>query len=105
MTMMSVDFDELLKINPDTRGWIYIHNTNVNYPFVQSQDNSYYLNHSFDKSYNNAGWVFLDYRNDLSDFNNKNTILYAHNMNNKTMFGTLINILSNDFYKKGVWLK
>lgn len=95
MNLINVDFNALKKINSDVKGWIVVNGTNVNYPFVQTKDNKYYLNHSFDKSYNNAGWVFLDYRNDLSDFNNKNTILYAHNMNNKTMFGTLINILSN----------
>ena len=49
----------------------------INYPFVQTSDNDYYLNHSFNKKYNDAGWVFMDYRNNASNFD-KNTILYAH---------------------------
>lgn len=95
MNLVDVDFNNLKKINPDVKGWIIVNGTKVNYPFVQTDDNKYYLKHSFDKSYNNSGWVFLDYRNNLNSFSDKNTILYAHNMRNKTMFGTLTNILEN----------
>lgn len=94
MNLIDVDFDELKKINNQTKGWIKVNGTNINYPFVQTSNNKYYLNHSFDKSYNSAGWVFLDYRNDLSS-NDKNTIIYAHGRLDKTMFGTLKNILTN----------
>lgn len=99
MKLIDVNFDKLKKINPDVRGWIIVNGTKVNYPFVQANDNKYYLKHSFDKSYNRSGWVFLDYRNNLSNFSDKNTIIYAHNMRNKTMFGTLSNILSNGWLK------
>lgn len=94
MDLMDVDFNELSKINKDTKGWIKVNGTNINYPFVQTNDNEYYLTHAFDKSYNKAGWVFVDYRNKL-DGMDKNTILYAHGRLNKTMFGTLRNILKN----------
>lgn len=93
MNMIDVDFKELKKVNQDVKGWITVNGTNVNYPFVQTSDNKYYLTHSFDQSYNEAGWVFLDYRNNL--LMNKNTILYAHRRNDKTMFGSLKDILSN----------
>lgn len=93
MNMINVDFTELKKINNDVKGWIQVNGTNINYPFVQASDNKYYLNHSFNKSLNYAGWVFLDYRNNLT--NNKNTIIYAHGRIDKTMFGSLRNILSS----------
>lgn len=93
MNMINVDFTELKKINNDVKGWIQVNGTNINYPFVQASDNKYYLNHSFNKSHNYAGWVFLDYRNNLT--NNKNTIIYAHGRLDKTMFGSLRNILSS----------
>ena len=86
--LINVDFESLLKTNNETVGWINVNNTNINYPFVQGVNNSYYLNHSFDKSYNSAGWVFMDYRNN-KEMNNKNTILYAHGRIDKTMFGSL----------------
>lgn len=93
MNMINVNFDNLKKINSDVVGWIKVNGTNINYPFVQSKDNKYYLTHSFSKSYNNAGWVFLDYRN--NNINNRNTIIYAHGRTDKTMFGTLRKVLNN----------
>lgn len=93
MNMIDVNFDNLKKINNDVVGWIKVNGTNINYPFVQSKDNKYYLTHSFSKSYNNAGWVFLDYRN--NNINNRNTIIYEHGRTDKTMFGTLRKVLNN----------
>lgn len=93
MNMINVDFNGLKKTNPDVVGWLKVNGTNINYPFVQSSDNDYYLTHSFNKSYNGAGWVFLDYRNNGT--NDKNTIICAHGRSNKTMFGTLKNVLNN----------
>lgn len=90
--LIDVDFTDLKKINYDTKGWINVKGTNINYPFVQALDNEYYLNHSFNKSYNLAGWVFMDYRNTYSD---KNTILYAHGRADNSMFGSLRNVFTN----------
>ena len=97
MNMIDVNFSELKNINNDVRGWIKLNGTNINYPFVQASDNKYYLTHSLDKSYNSAGWLFLDYRNNSTD--NRNTIIYAHGRNDKTMFGSLRNVLSNNWLK------
>ncbi len=97
-TFIDVDFDELKNTNPDTIGWIYVPGTNINYPFVQTNDNKYYLEHSFTKNYNEAGWVFMDYRNkvDVLDYN---TIIYAHGRLDKTMFGSLRNALEEEWYQ------
>ena len=97
MNLISVNFDELLKINNETKGWIQVNGTNINYPFVQTSNNDFYLTHSFNKKYNQAGWVFMDYRNDTVNYD-KNTILYAHGMNTQIMFGSLKNILSSSWY-------
>ena len=94
MNLINVDFNELKKKNDETAGWIQVSGTNINYPFVHTKDNAYYLTHSFDKSYNNAGWVFLDYRNDVDVFN-RNNIIYAHGRLDQIMFGSLKNILNN----------
>lgn len=94
MKLINVNFTKLKKQNPDTVGWIQVKGTNINYPFVQTTNNDYYLNHSFDKSENIGGWVFLDYRNNTS-IESKNTIIYAHGMYDKTMFGSLKNIVTS----------
>ena len=97
-SLINVDFNELKKINNDVKGWIYVPNTKINYPFVQAKDNDYYLKHSFDKSSDKAGWVFLDYRNNFTTTSNDyNTILYAHNMKNKLMFGSLKTLLTKEW--------
>lgn len=97
MSLINVDFDELLAINQDTVGWIQVNGTNINYPIVQSGDNDYYLHHAFDGSYNNAGWIFADYRNDLNNLS-RNNIIYGHGRLDTTMFGSLKNILTSDWY-------
>lgn len=93
---MEVNFDELLKKNSDTVGWIKVEGTKVNYPVVQADDNDYYLSHAFNGRSNAGGWVFADYRVDFESFG-KNTIIYGHNMNNKTMFGSIPNMLYSSY--------
>lgn len=95
---IDVDFSELKKVNSDVVGWIRVDGTNIDYPFVQYKNNSYYLNHSFDKSINDAGWVFIDYRNNIDELDT-NTIIYAHGRVDGTMFGSLKNTLNSDFFK------
>lgn len=93
-----VDISELKSINESVIGWIKVDGTNINYPFVQSNDNKYYLSHSFDKSKTTAGWIFLDYRNNFIEMD-KNTIIYAHARKDKSMFGSLRNTLTNKWLK------
>ena len=97
MDMMSVNFDELKNKNSDTVGFIKVNGTNVNYPIVQTTDNSFYLKHAFDKSKNSAGWVFADYRNDMVNFD-KNTVIYGHSRSNQTVFGSLKKVLNKSWY-------
>ena len=96
--LIDVKFDELLAQNSDTAGWIRVGGTNINYPFVQTTNNDYYLKHAFNHSYNDAGWVFADFRNHL-DGTDKNLIIYAHGRYDGTMFGSLKNVLSSGWLK------
>ena len=69
-------------------GWIKIDNNDVvNYPIIQSIDNTYYLHHLYNDKYNSSGSIFVDYRND--GLNNKHTIIYGHNMKNGSMFSSI----------------
>lgn len=95
MNLIRVNINELKKVNNDTIGWLKVEGTNINYPFVQANNNEYYLNHDFYKKSNGSGWVFMDYRN--NNFSDKNTIIYAHGRQNQTMFGSLKNILKSEW--------
>lgn len=87
------NFEELLKRNPQTVGWIYVPNSKIDYPIVQANDNQFYLDHSFDKSNNSAGWIFADYQCDVR--NSQNVIIYGHNRKDASMFGSL-KLVEND---------
>jgi len=93
----TVDFNKLKEQNNETVAWIKVNNTNVEYPVVRATNNSFYLNHSFDKSKNSAGWIFADYKNKF-DNTDKNIVIYGHNMRDDSMFGSLKNILNSDWY-------
>ncbi len=92
-----IDFNKLKDQNNETVAWIKVNNTNIEYPVVKESNNSFYLNHSFDKSNNSAGWIFADYRNKF-DNTDKNIVIYGHNMKDNSMFGSLKNILNSDWY-------
>lgn len=92
---------EMLKINPDTVGYISIEGTEVDFPVVQTNDNESYLKIAFDGSSNKAGTVFLDYRNVLTaKKRSDNLVLYGHNQKDRTMFGSLKDYKKNlEYYK------
>lgn len=92
----NVNFTSLKQTNSDTIAWIKVSGTDIEYPVVKTTNNDYYMNHSFDKSYNGAGWVFMDYK-DKFDGTDKNMVIYAHNRRDGSMFGTLKNILTEEW--------
>lgn len=93
-----INFEALKEANSDTVGFVKVNGTNVAYPVVQGSNNDFYLNHSFDKSYNSAGWIFADYKNKF-DGTDKNIIIYGHNRRDGSMFYTLKNILNKEWYE------
>lgn len=93
-----INFRKLKEINDETVAWLKVAGTDVEYPIVQAKDNNYYLRRNFNKEYNLAGWIFADYKNKL-DGTDKNIVIYGHNRRDDSMFGTLRNILNEDWYK------
>ena len=98
------DYKELKAQNPNLIGWLKIDGTDVNYPVMQSKDNSYYLTHSFDGKNSTAGALFMDYRSDAVN-PTTNTIIYGHNMNNGSMFGGLKKFLSEKYFNQHTTIK
>lgn len=92
-----INFEELKQKNSDTVAWLKIENTNIEFPIVQANNNSYYLTHNFDKKYNVAGWIFADYKNKL-DGTDRNIVVYGHNMRNNSMFGSLKDVITEEWY-------
>lgn len=107
----------LLKQNSDLVGYITIDGTEVSYPVVQRKSpdpihvntNDYYLYRSFDGQDNRAGCIFMDFRCHFDEVvdhrraaaNSGNLVIYGHNMNNRSMFGSLKDYIRNySFYKQ-----
>ena len=89
------DFEKLKEINSDVVGYIEVDNTKVSYPVVKTNNNSYYLNHTYTKEKSEIGSIFLDYRNDLDNLS-KNNIIYGHGRLDNSMFGSLNNLLDEE---------
>ena len=92
-----IDFDKLKDINSDVIGYIRVNGTNIDYVVVQGKDNEYYLSKNLEKKDNKSGWIFLDYKNKL-DGTDKNIIIYGHNTVDKSMFGSLKNVLKEEWF-------
>lgn len=96
--VQQIDFAKLKQINEDAIGWIVFHDPYINNPLVQTNDNSYYLKNSFRKMENAAGCLFMDCRNE--SFDDRNVVIYGHNMLDRTMFGSLKDVFQEKFWEE-----
>lgn len=95
-----INFEELLKINPDTVGWIRFdpEPAQINYPLVQGEDNNVYLHKTFSANENTVGAIFVNVENS-PDFSDENTIIYGHRMNDNSMFHDLAKYEDKAFWE------
>lgn len=95
-----VDLPALTEINSDVYAWIRIPGTYVDYPIAQSTvEDNYYLHRSIYKRYLFAGMIYSQSVN-KTDFSDPVTVIYGHNMRNKTMFGSLHSFEDKDFFEQ-----
>lgn len=95
----TIDFESLSAENSDIAAWIVIDGTNIDYPVMHVDNNSFYLAHGFDKQYANTGSIFLDYRN-TAGWSDDYNLIYGHNMNGDVMFGQLNRFRETDFFNQ-----
>ena len=88
----------LRAINKNIYAWIYIPETNVDYPVLQHpDDDEYFLDHNMDGTYGYPGCIFTQMLN-KKDFSDFNTVMYGHNMKDGTMFRTLHYYENEEFF-------
>ena len=97
--LAETDLDALRKVNADVLGWIQIPGSKIDYPILQGEDNEYYLKRTWKGHRNTVGSVFLESRNS-PDFTDWNTIIYAHNMDNGTMFAGLHRYKRQEYWQE-----
>jgi sortase B len=91
-------FASLLQMNEDVVGWLKIEGTVIDYPVMQAKDNDFYLYRDIHKKDNVNGSIFMDYRNRTRE-DDRHTILYGHNMKNKSMFASILNYESRWYFE------
>ena len=91
------DWDSLIDINADVKGWLYLPGTPIDLPVVGTSDNDYYLTHDFWKQKKSTGCPFMDKDTDQWDFNRT---IYAHNMSRPSdaMFSPLLNFKDRNYF-------
>lgn len=95
---LEIDHASLKAINSDYKGWLNIPDTNISYPVPQGPDNEFYLHKLFEnKQYEYAGSLFIDAYSVKME-NQDNLIIYGHNMKNGSMFGTLKNFKTKEYF-------
>ncbi len=96
---ISIDFTSLREINTDTVGWLRACNGEIDGPVVQTMDNSFYLDHRFDKSGGSMGCFFADA--ELPDaFDAPLTVVYGHNRKDGSMFHPLLNYKDEQYFRE-----
>ena len=100
----AIDWEGLEAENPDIYAWIYIPNTNVDYPILQHPtEQSYYLDHNIDHSEGYPGCIYTHLRNN-KDWSDPNTIIYGHNMRSGTMFASLHYYEDGEFFNNNPYV-
>lgn len=94
----SLSFAELIEKNGEVFGWITVYGTNIDYPLLQTDNNSKYINTNVLGEYSLSGSIFLDYRNNKS-FTDFNSIIYGHHMVQDAMFGQINDFLEEDYFE------
>ena len=54
-------FAALKQINPDIVGWIYIPDTNIDYPILMGENDNFYLNYDYRKYYSGSVHPAVDH--------------------------------------------
>ena len=83
---------------PDVYGYIYIDGTRISFPIVKGEDNEYYLKRAYNGRFMVCGAIFADFQSEDKLEDNRNTVLYGHNMLDGNMFNNVMQFLEEDVF-------
>lgn len=78
-----IDWTYLHNINKDIVAWIYVPNTNIDYPVIKGEGD-YYLHRNIYGKYDINGSIFTN-----EDIYDRHIVIFGHNMKQEVMFGRL----------------
>lgn len=85
-------------LTKDHIAWLKVDDTSIDYPIMQGETNTKYLNKDPYGDFSLAGSIFLDSRN-AKDFSDSYNLLYGHHMANGFMFGALDAYEEKDYWE------
>lgn len=107
-----VDFVALKARNTDICGWIYmpglekVYGIPIDYPILQSGNDKpedFYLNHDVDGNELFDGSIYIQKYNS-NDFTDTNTVIYGHDLADKSMFSALRRYRKKEFFDQNEWI-
>lgn len=85
------------EIQGNMAAWLTLDDTTVDYPVMQGETNTEYLNKNPFGEYSMSGSIFLDSRNQ-ADFSDSYSLIYGHHMEHGLMFGALDEFLDEQYF-------
>lgn len=97
-----INWENVLSVNPDVKCWVYIPETQIDYPVLQPEkwaDNQYYLNHDVYGNTSAAGSVYMPAEVEGFEDRDVHQIIIGHNMRNGSMFSDLLKYKERGFWE------
>ena len=79
--------------------WLQLEDTGIDYPVMQGEDNSRFLNTDPYGAYSLTGSIFLDSRNS-ADFGDSYCLVYGHHLEADLMFGSLDRFYERTYFER-----
>ena len=80
--------EKLRELSENAVAWLTVDDTRIDYPVMQGENNTEYLNKAPNGEFSLSGSIFLDSRNDKT-FSDPYSLIYGHHMEYGAMFGSL----------------
>ena len=89
--------EKLREMSEDAVAWLTVDDTRIDYPVMQGENNTEYLNKAPNGEFSLSGSIFLDSRNDKT-FSDPYSLVYGHHMEYGAMFGSLDEYAGKAFF-------
>ena len=89
--------ETLRELSGDAVAWLTVDDTRIDYPVMQGETNSEYLNKDPYGEFSLSGSIFLDSRNEKM-FSDPYSLIYGHHMEYGAMFGSLDGYADREYF-------
>lgn len=98
-TEQTTGFEDIKSLNEDAFAWLYIPDTDINYPILQDSegDDSFYKGHNEYKEPDENGAIHIEAAN-LNNMCDFNEVIYGSSPDDGSRFAQLNNFLDKDFF-------